>query len=62
MASGSAIDLIKSVHPPKKPFITKPAMMHFISEMPDPAAYGANDLTNFAAINANNTYGYSAVA
>jgi hypothetical protein len=55
MASGSAIDLIKSVHPPRKPFITKPAMMHFISDMPDPAAYGANVLTSFAAIKANRT-------
>jgi len=27
-------------------------MMHLISEIPDPAAYGANDLTRFAAVNA----------
>lgn len=56
IASGSAMDLIKSVQPPKNPFITKPAMIHFISEIPDPAAYGAKDLTNFAAIKANRTY------
>ena len=31
------------VQPPKNPFITKPAKMHFISEIPEPAAYGAND-------------------
>jgi len=28
--------------------MTKPAMMHLISEMPEPAAYGANDLTRVA--------------
>jgi hypothetical protein len=38
MASGSAIDLIKRVQAPRNPFITKPAIMHLISEIPDPAA------------------------
>lgn len=56
MASGSAIDLISNVHAPKNPFITNPAIIHFISEMPEPAAYGANDLTRLAATNANSTY------
>ena len=32
--------------------MTKPAMMHFISEIPDPAAYGANDLTRRAEVKA----------
>jgi len=31
----------------------KPAMMHFISEIPLPAAYGANDLTRNADVKAN---------
>ena len=38
MARGSPIDLIESVVKPRKPFMTNPAMMHFISEIPDPAA------------------------
>lgn len=58
MASGNAIDLMSSVQAPKKPFMTKPAMMHLISEMPDPAAYGANVLTRIAATNASKTYLY----
>lgn len=33
--------------------MTKPAMMHFISDIPDPAAYGAKLLTSIAAVNAN---------
>jgi hypothetical protein len=45
--------LINSVHAPRKPFITKPAMMHFISDMPDPAAYGAKLLTSVAAVREN---------
>lgn len=48
MASGRHIDLINKVQNPRKPFITKPAMIHLISDMPDPAAYGAYDLTNVA--------------
>ena len=35
---GIAIDLITRVQKPRKPFMTKPAMMHLISEIPDPAA------------------------
>lgn len=31
-------------------------MIHLISEMPDPAAYGANDLTSLAEVNANIVY------
>jgi len=46
--------LINRVHAPKKPFMTKPAMMHFISEMPDPAAYGAKLWTKVAAVRENN--------
>lgn len=38
IANGSAIDLISNVHAPRKPFITKPAMIHLISEIPEPAA------------------------
>jgi hypothetical protein len=53
MASGRPIDLMKSVVNPRKPFITKPAMMHFISEIPDPAAYGAKLFTSLAAVNEN---------
>lgn len=53
MAIGSPIDLIRSVVKPKKPFMTNPAMMHFISEMPDPAAYGAKLLTSLAAVKEN---------
>jgi hypothetical protein len=39
-----------SVQVPRNPFITNPAIIHFISEMPEPAAYGANDLTRVAAV------------
>lgn len=53
MASGKARDLIISVQKPRKPFMTKPAIMHLISEMPEPAAYGAYDLTRLAAVRAN---------
>ena len=52
IARGNAIDLMSKVQEPRNPFITKPAMIHLISEIPDPAAYGANDLTSLAAINA----------
>jgi hypothetical protein len=31
-------------------------MMHLISEIPDPAAYGANDLTRLAEVKANMVY------
>lgn len=53
IARGRVIDLISSVHPPRNPFMTKPAMMHLISEIPEPAAYGENDLTSLAAMKAN---------
>jgi hypothetical protein len=53
MANGSAIDLIRRVHAPRKPFMTNPAMMHLISEMPEPAAYGAKYLTKMAAMKAS---------
>ncbi len=56
MASGRATDFMIRVQSPRKPFILKPAMMHLISEMPEPAAYGANDLTKVAAVNANTVY------
>jgi hypothetical protein len=36
--------------------MTKPAMMHLISEIPEPAAYGANALTRFAAVKAKSVY------
>jgi hypothetical protein len=45
--------LIKSVVKPRKPFITNPAIIHFISEMPLPAAYGAKLLTSLAAVKEN---------
>lgn len=53
MARGKASDLMIKVHQPRKPFMTNPAMMHLISEMPEPAAYGAYDLTRLAAVRAN---------
>lgn len=31
-------------------------MMHLISDIPEPAAYGVKDLTNVAEIKANNIY------
>ena len=37
--------LIAKVENPRKPFMTKPARMHLISEIPDPAAYLAKDRT-----------------
>lgn len=48
MAKGRQTDLMARVQKPRKPLTTKPAMMHLISEMPDPAAYGAKDLTSEA--------------
>lgn len=49
------MDFMNSVHHPRKPFMTKPAIMHLISEIPEPAAYGANVLTRTAAVNAKMT-------
>lgn len=37
--------LIASVEKPKNPFIVNPAMIHLISEIPEPAAYFAKRLT-----------------
>jgi len=45
-----------NVQKPRNPFITNPAIMHFISEIPDPAAYGANDFTRLAEVRANIVY------
>jgi hypothetical protein len=45
--------LINSVVNPKNPFITNPAIMHFISLIPLPAAYGAKLLTSRAAVKLN---------
>lgn len=56
MANGKPIDLISNVHAPKNPFMTKPAMIHLISEIPEPAAYGENDLTSVAEMNANTIF------
>ena len=44
---------MKNVQNPKNPFMMKPAMIHLISEMPDPAAYFARDWTKCAATNEN---------
>ena len=43
--------LMKNVPNPKKPFMTNPAMIHLISEIPEPAAYFANERTRCAATN-----------
>jgi len=32
------MDFMSNVQKPKNPFITNPAIMHLISEIPDPAA------------------------
>jgi hypothetical protein len=53
IASGRATDLMAKVVKPRKPFMTNPAIIHLISEIPDPAAYGANDLTKLAEVKAN---------
>lgn len=45
--------LMNSVVAPRNPFITNPAMMHFISLIPEPAAYGAKLFTSVAAVSAN---------
>ena len=44
--------LMNSVVAPRNPFITNPAMIHFISLIPEPAAYGAKLLTSVAAVSA----------
>ncbi len=48
--------LMKNVANPRKPCMTNPARMHLISEMPDPAAYLANDLTRWDAMNENKVF------
>jgi len=48
--------LIANVANPRKPFITNPARMHLISDIPEPAAYFASDLTRCAATNENIPY------
>ena len=45
--------MITSVERLMNPLMTKPARMHLISEIPDPAAYGAQLLTKKAHTNAN---------
>ena len=47
----SVILLIKKVAKPRNPCITKPARIHLISEMPEPAAYLARDRTRWEATN-----------
>ncbi len=54
IARGRQTDLMIRVRRPRNPFITKPAIIHLISEIPDPAAYGAKDLTKVAATKAKN--------
>ena len=39
--------------------MTKPATMHLISDIPDPAAYGAKDFTRNADTNASAVYNLS---
>lgn len=39
------IDLIANVANPRKPFIMNPARIHFISDIPEPAAYFARERT-----------------
>lgn len=41
--------LMMSVQKPRKPFMMNPAIMHLISDIPDPAAYFASDCTRCAA-------------
>jgi hypothetical protein len=56
MTNGSVKLLMMNVQSPRKPLITNPPMMHLISEIPDPAAYGANDLTSLAAEKAKSAW------
>jgi hypothetical protein len=48
-------DVGSNVVNPRNPFMMNPAMMHFISLIPLPAAYGANPRTKNAETNANTT-------
>ena len=47
---------ITNVQGPRYPFITNPANIHLISDIPDPAAYFANDRTRWAAVNESIPY------
>ena len=49
----SVMLLIPNVANTRKPFIMNPAKIHLISDIPDPAAYFASDLTRCAAMNEN---------
>jgi hypothetical protein len=40
---------MKNVSALRKPLIMNPPKIHLISEMPDPAAYGAKPRTRYAA-------------
>ena len=44
---------MKNVVKPKKPCMMNPAKMHFISDIPEPAAYFARERTRWAAVNEN---------
>lgn len=57
MASGRPMDFMASVRAPRKAFIAKPATITLISEIPEPAAYGAKVLTRTAERKAKRTYG-----
>ena len=52
----SVILLTRNVQNPKKPFMMNPPIMHLISEIPEPAAYLANDRTRCAAMKENAAY------
>lgn len=45
--------LMNRVQPPKYPCMMKPAIMHLISDIPEPAAYRAKVLTKDAEIKEN---------
>lgn len=48
--------LIIKVESPRYPFMTNPAMIHLISDIPEPAAYFANESTRCADTRENNIY------
>jgi hypothetical protein len=47
---------MKKVSTSKNPLMINPPRIHLISEIPEPAAYGANALTKKAAENENIAY------
>lgn len=47
---------MKNVQKPRNPGMTKPDMMHLISDIPEPAAYLAKDRTRRAATKENVAY------